>query len=200
MQYNGEAQELVTAGVCHEGTVEYSVNGGNYSSAIPVGTAVGTYTIDYKVLGDANHSDTVPVRLTVAIGKNEVTNPTITLSSTQFTYNGNPQEPAITVLDNNRREIPKYEYTVEITGTKSNNMVDVDTYTVTITTPSTSNYDMTNDGTVNVRTFKIVPADQESISITGTQAQVHYGDTISLGVSGGTGVGTITWKIEANRR
>ena len=197
LQYNGGAQELVTAGVCHEGTVEYSLNGGNYSTAIPVGTAVGTYTIDYKVRGDANHSDTGPVRLAVEIGKNKVTNPTITLSSTQFTYNGSPQEPAITVLDNNQREIPKHEYTVTITGTNGNNMVDVDTYTVTITTPSTSNYDMTNDGTVNVRTFKIVPADQESISITGTQAQVHYGDTISLGVTGGTGVGTIAWEIRA---
>ena len=195
LQYNGAAQELVTAGVCHEGTVVYSVNGGNYSTAIPVGTAVGTYTIDYKVRGDANHSDTAPAQLTVEIGKNKVTNPTITLSSTQFTYNGNPQEPAITVLDNNRREIPKYEYTVEITGTKSNNMVDVDTYTVTITTADTSNYVINSN---NTRTFEIVPADQESISITGTQAQVHYGDTISLGVSGGTGVGTITWKIEAN--
>ena len=194
LQYNGAAQELVTAGVCHEGTVVYSVNGGNYSTAVPVGTAVGTYTIDYKVLGDANHSDTVPVRLTVAIGKNEVTNPTITLSSTQFTYNGNPQEPAITVLDNNRREIPKYEYTVEITGTKSNNMVDVDTYTVTITTADTSNYVINSN---NTRTFEIVPADQESISITGTQAQVHYGDTISLGVSGGTGAGAISWDIKA---
>ena len=198
LQYNGAAQELVTAGVCHEGTVVYSVNGGNYSTAIPVGTAVGTYTIDYKVLGDDNHSDTAPVRLTVAIGKNEVTNPTITLSPTQFTYNGNPQEPAITVLDNNQREIPKHEYTKTITGTKSNNMVDVDTYTVTITTPLTSNYVITTDGTTNVRTFEIVPADQESISITGTKAQVHYGDTIQLGVSGGTGVGTIAWEIEAN--
>jgi methionine-rich copper-binding protein CopC len=197
LQYNGEAQELVTAGVCHEGTVEYSLNGGNYSTAIPVGTAVGTYTIDYKVLGDANHSDTGPVQLTVEIGKNKVTNPTITLSPPQFTYNGNPQEPAITVLDNNQREIPKHEYTKTITGTKSNNMVDVDTYTVTITTPSTSNYVITTDGTTNVRTFEIVPADQESISITGTKAQVHYGDTIQLGVSGGTGVGTIAWEIEA---
>ena len=198
LQYNGEAQELVTAGVCHEGTVEYSLNGGNYSTAIPVGTAVGTYTIDYKVLGDANHSDTGPVQLTVEIGKNKVTNPTITLSPPQFTYNGNPQEPAITVLDNNQREIPKHEYTKTITGTKSNNMVDVDTYTVTITTPLTSNYVITTDGTTNVRTFEIVPADQESISITGTKAQVHYGDTIQLGVSGGTGVGTIAWEIEAN--
>ncbi|USF27523.1 hypothetical protein N510_002475 [Firmicutes bacterium ASF500] len=197
LQYNGEAQELVTAGVCGEGTVEYSVNGGNYSTAIPVGTAVGTYTIDYKVLGDANHSDTAPVQLTVEIGKNKVTNPTITLSSNRFTYNGNHQEPTITVYDNNNREIPKREYTVTITGTKSNNMVDVDTYTVTITTPDTSNYVITDNGTVNVRTFEIVPADQESISITGTKAQVYYGDTIQLGVTGGTGAGTISWKVEA---
>ena len=33
------------------------------------------------------------MQLTVEIGKNKVTNPTITLSPPQFTYNGNPQEP-----------------------------------------------------------------------------------------------------------
>lgn len=197
LQYNGAAQELVTAGVCHEGTVVYSVNGGNYSTAIPVGTAVGTYTIDYKVLGDANHSDTAPAQLGVSIGKNEVKTPGISLSQNQFTFNNSQQKPVITVSDDSGRLIPEREYTVTITGTKSNNMVDVDTYTVTITTPSTSNYDMTNDGVVNVRTFEIVPADQESISITGTQAQVHYGDTISLGVSGGTGAGAISWDIKA---
>ena len=193
LQYNGAAQELVTAGVCHEGTVEYSVNGGNYSTAIPVGTAVGTYTIDYKVRGDDNHSDTAPVRLTVSIGKNEVKTPGISLSQNQFTFNNSQQKPVITVSDDSGRLIPEREYTVTITGTKSNNMVDVDTYTVTITTPDTSNYVINSN---NTRTFEIVPADQESISITGTQAQVHYGDTISLGVSGGTGVGTIAWEIK----
>jgi hypothetical protein len=197
LQYNGETQELVTAGVCHEGTVEYSVNGGNYSTAIPVGTAVGTYTIDYKVLGDANHSDTAPVRLTVSIGKNEVKTPGISLSQNQFTFNNSQQKPVITVSDDSGRLIPEREYTVTITGTKSNNMVDVDTYTVTITTPDTSNYVITNDGTVNVRTFEIVPADQESISITGTQAQVYYGDDIQLSVTGGTGAGTISWEVAA---
>ena len=194
LQYNGAAQELVTAGVCHEGTVVYSVNGGNYSTAIPVGTAVGTYTIDYKVLGDDNHSDTAPVRLTVSIGKNEVKTPGISLSQNQFTFNNSQQKPVITVSDDSGRLIPEREYTVTITGTKSNNMVDVDTYTVTITTPDTSNYVINSN---NTRTFEIVPADQESISITGTQAQVHYGDTISLGVSGGTGAGAISWDIKA---
>ncbi len=194
LQYNGAAQELVTAGVCHEGTVEYSVNGGNYSTAIPVGTAVGTYTIDYKVRGDDNHSDTAPVRLTVSIGKNEVKTPGISLSQNQFTFNNSQQKPVITVSDDSGRLIPEREYTMTIEGTNGNvGMVDVDTYTVTITTPDTSNYVINSN---NTRTFEIVPADQESISITGTQAQVHYGDTISLGVSGGTGVGTIAWEIK----
>ncbi|MCI9474807.1 MAG: S-layer homology domain-containing protein, partial [Flavonifractor sp.] len=198
LQYNGAAQELVTAGVCHEGTVVYSVNGGNYSSAIPEGMAVGTYTIDYKVLGDANHSDTAPVQLTVEIGRNEVTNPTISLSQDTFIYNGSQQKPTITVYDNNSRLIPEREYVATITGTNGNNgMVDVDTYTITITTPPTSNYDMTADGTVNVRTFEILPAGQEAISITGTKAQVHYGDTIQLGTTGGSGNGTIRWEVKA---
>ena len=197
LQYNGERQDLVQAGVTNDGTVYYSVNGGNYTSAVPSELAVGTYTIAWKVLGDGNHSDTEPATLTVSIGKNTVTKPGISLSPDQFTFNNSQQKPVITVSDDSGRLIPEHEYTVTITGTKNNNMVDVDTYTVTITTPPTSNYDMTNDGTVNVRTFKIVPADQESISITGTQSQVRYGDDIQLGVSGGTGAGTISWTVAA---
>ena len=203
LQYNGEAQELVTAGVCHEGTVEYSVNGGNYSSAIPVGTAVGTYDIDYKVLGDNNHSDTTPVRLTVSIGKNVVKTPGISLSQNQFTFNNSQQKPVITVSDDSGRLIPEREYTVRITGVKSDgtacdNMIDVAEYTIKIITPDTSNYVIADDGTVdNTRIFEIVPADQESIVINGSQAQVRYGDDIQLSVTGGTGAGTISWAVEA---
>ena len=199
LQYNGASQELVTAGVCGEGTVVYSLNGGSYSPAVPAASAVDTYTVDWKVLGDANHSDTAPASLSVEIAKNKVTKPTITLSSDTFQYDGGQHKPAITVYDDHSQVIPEREYKVDIAGTNGNvGMVDVDTYKVTVTTPDTSNYDMTADGTVNVRTFQIVAADQEAISITGTKAQVCYGDTIQLGVSGGTGSGTITWTAAAN--
>ena len=192
LKYNGTLQNLVKAGVSGDGTVVYSVNGGNYSAAVPAASAVGTYKIEWKVLGDANHSDTTPGQLTVSIAKNTVNTPTISLSADTFKYNGSQQKPTIIVYDDSGAVIPEREYVVTITGVKSNNMVDVDTYTVTITTPSTSNYEIT---TSNTRTFKIVPADQETISITGTQAKVSYGDTIQLGTTGGAGTGTVTWKV-----
>ena len=194
LQYNGAPQELVKAGVSGDGTVVYSVNGGNFSPAIPTATAVGTYTIDYKVLGDANHSDTDPKGLdAVEIKRNTVTTPAITLSSDTFRFNGGQQKPTITVCDDNGLLIPEHEYTVKIEGTNGNvGMVDVDIYTVTVTTPPTSNYDIQGN---NTRTFEIVQGDQETISITGTQAQVRYGDTIQLGVTGGTGSGTVTWTV-----
>ncbi len=196
LRYNGELQELVSAGASGDGTMYYSVNGGNYSTDIPTASAVGTYTIDWKVLGDANHSDTVPARLdAVKIEKNTVTNPRIALSSDTFTYNGNQQQPVITVYDGNNRIIPQHEYTVTITGAKGNNMVDVDTYTITIASAANSNYDFQGNCT---KTFEIVQADQETISITGTKAQVLYGDIIQLGTTGGAGGSTVTWKIEGN--
>ena len=197
LQYNGEKQDLVTAGVTGDGTVKYSVNGGNYTTAVPSASAVGTYAIEWKVEGDANHKDTEPAELEVKIDKNTVTNPTITLSSDQFKYTGGQQKPVITVKDDKGRLIPEEEYTVTIEGTNGNvGMVNVDTYTVKITTPDSSNYVIADDGTVNnTRTFEIVPADQETISITGTKAEVYYGDKIQLGATGGTGAGTLTWKV-----
>lgn len=196
LYYTGELQELVNAGVCNEGTVVYSVNGGNYSAAVPTASAVGTYNITWMVQGDDNHSDTTPATLSVEIAKNTVNNPTISLSSNQFTYDGNQHRPTVTVYDKDSRVIPEHEYTVDIKGTNGNvGMVNVDTYTVTVTTPDTSNYVISGN---NTRTFEIVKADQETISVTGTPAQVRYGDVIQLGVSGGTGSGTVKWEITGN--
>lgn len=197
LQYSGELQALVSAGVCHEGTVVYSVNNGNYSTNPPTASAVGTYTIAWKVLGDANHSDTDPVTLPgVEIARHTVTDPTISLSSNRFQYNGGQQMPTVTVYDSDSQVIPQHEYTVTIEGTNGNvGMVNVDTYTVTVTTPASSNYEIQG---VNTRTFEIVKASQEAISITGTKAQVRYGDELQLGVAGGAGGSTLTWEISGN--
>ena len=197
LQYTAGPQDLLEKlGVADGGTVVYSLDGVNYAPTMPTATAVATHTVYWKVLGDANHSDIAPATLTVNIAKNTVTNPTITLSSAQFTYDGNQHRPEVTVTGNNGQLIDPREYTVSITPGDPNNtsnLVDVDTYTVTVAAAASSNYEFT--GTLT-REFKIIPANQETISITGTKTEVRYGDTIQLGTTGGVGGSTVTWKIE----
>lgn len=74
--YNGNEQELVTAdGVTVTGgkLVYSTTETGAYSATIPTGTNAGTYDVWYKVQGDSNHSDTTPVKLTIAIRQKPVT-------------------------------------------------------------------------------------------------------------------------------
>ena len=50
LTYNGQAQELVTAGTATGGTMQYSTEeNGTYSTDIPTGTNAGDYTVWYKV-------------------------------------------------------------------------------------------------------------------------------------------------------
>lgn len=58
LTYNGAAQELVTPGSTSDGTMVYSLDeNGEFTSAIPTGTASGTYTVYYMVQGNATHFD-----------------------------------------------------------------------------------------------------------------------------------------------
>ena len=63
----GKEQVLITAGEAEGGEMVYSTNGTNYSAELPTATAEGTYTIYYKVAGDANHNDTDVQTLSVTI-------------------------------------------------------------------------------------------------------------------------------------
>lgn len=58
--YNGTDQALVTAGTASGGTMQYSLDGTTWSTAVPTGKNVGAYTVQYKVVGDATHTDTAP--------------------------------------------------------------------------------------------------------------------------------------------
>ena len=69
LTYNGQAQNLVTAGAVTGGTMQYSTDGSNYSTTIPTGINVGEYSVWYYVKGDANHTDSEPVNITVTIAK-----------------------------------------------------------------------------------------------------------------------------------
>ena len=70
LTYNGSAQELVTEGTATGGTMMYSLDeNNNFSANIPTATDAGDYTVWYKVVGDANHSDTQPVEVKITIAK-----------------------------------------------------------------------------------------------------------------------------------
>ena len=69
--YSGEAQTLITAGVASFGTVLYSLDGTNFSDALPQGTDAGTYTVTYKVEGDDNHNAFAAQTLNVTIATNK---------------------------------------------------------------------------------------------------------------------------------
>lgn len=66
--FNGNEQELVTAGSTDFGTVLYSLDGTNYSEKVPKGTNAGKYTVYYKVEGSDNWNAVEPQTVTAKIG------------------------------------------------------------------------------------------------------------------------------------
>ena len=86
LTYTGQEQALITAGsVTSGGTMQYSLTeNGTYSQNIPIGTNAGTYTVWYRVIGDANHNDTVPASVAVRIGKKPLTITGVTAASKPY--------------------------------------------------------------------------------------------------------------------
>ena len=66
--FNGNEQELVTAGSTNFGKVLYSLDGETYSEEVPKGTSAGDYTVFYKVEGSDNWNavDAATVEVTIA--------------------------------------------------------------------------------------------------------------------------------------
>ena len=86
LTYNGNKQELITAGsVTSGGTMQYSLTeNGTYSQGIPTGTDAGAYTVWYRVIGDANHNDTAPASVAVRIGQKPLTITGVTAASKPY--------------------------------------------------------------------------------------------------------------------
>ena len=101
LTYTGQEQALITAGsVTSGGTMQYSLTeNGTYSPVIPTGTDAGTYTVWYRVIGDANHNDTAPASVAVSIGQKPLT---ITkVACADKIYDGTTTvEPTSVIFDN----------------------------------------------------------------------------------------------------
>ena len=70
LKYNGSALVLINAGSSTTGTIKYRLGTtGTYSETLPSASAVGPYTVYYKVEGDANHEDVAEAYITASIAK-----------------------------------------------------------------------------------------------------------------------------------
>lgn len=72
LTYTGSAQSLATAGKAVGGTMYYSLDNSTWSTTIPTGVEVGSYTIYYYVKGDENHDDSEIKSVSVSIVAKEL--------------------------------------------------------------------------------------------------------------------------------
>ena len=65
---NGEAQALITAGTVEAGgEMQYSLDGENFSTAIPTATEAKKYTVYYRIVADDTHNDVAAQEIYVTI-------------------------------------------------------------------------------------------------------------------------------------
>ena len=98
LTYTGQVQALITAGSVEKyGTMQYSLTeNGTYSQDIPTGTDAGTYTVWYRVIGDANHNDTAPASVAVSIGRKPLTLTKVTAVSKPYDGTTNADISSVT--------------------------------------------------------------------------------------------------------
>ena len=79
LTYNGQVQALINPGSTEGGIMQYRLDNGTYSTTLPTAVDAGTYTVYYKVVGDAAYNDTAEQSITVTIDKASLTGaPTFT--------------------------------------------------------------------------------------------------------------------------
>ena len=141
LTYTGQEQALITAGsVTSGGTMQYSLTeNGTYSQNIPVGTDAGTYTVWYRVIGDANHNDTAPASVVVSIGKKPLTITGVTAVSKPYDGTTNADITSVTFDGVNLNRGTDYTVTASFDDASAGNVKNV-TATVTLMGQTAKNY------------------------------------------------------------
>ena len=183
--YNASLQNLIMVGTAVGGTMEYSLDGTNFSTSIPQGKDAKQYAVYYRVKGDGNHENTEPVMIYATISPKTVSGPVISLSSTSLVYTGKELKPEVTVKDG-KTVIDPSEYTVEY----SNN-VNVGTGMVIIMDKSGGNY-IVNGST----TFQIISADLGITPPTPKENLVYNGKDQALIEPGKAEGGTMEYSLD----
>ena len=141
LTYTGQEQALITAGIVADyGTMQYSLTeNGTYSQDIPVGTDAGTYTVWYRVIGDANHNDTAPASVAVSIGKKPLTITGVTATSKSYDGTTNADISSVTFDGVNWKQGTDYTVTASFDDASVGNGKSV-TATVALMGQTAKNY------------------------------------------------------------
>ncbi len=162
--YTGEAQE--PAVTVNDGTADLTA-GTDYTVTYSDNTNAGTASVTISGAGDYTGS----VTKTFTIGEADISECTVSLSQTVFTYDGTEKTPEATVTINDRILEEESDYTAACS-----NHVDVGTATVTIT--GCGNY----TGTASAA-FTIEKADQ-TVTASATSSTIKVGETATVLASG----------------
>ena len=213
LTYNGAYQKLVTGGTLDPRAVGAKVlfalgegtetpDPSDYSETIPTAINAGEYVVYYKVDGTKNYNG-ASGKIDVTIKRKEIT-PVVELEYYTTVYSGGFKEPKVTVRDPYTQEVvPNSEYGVtywdnQYVGTAKVIVSDRTGGNYAIIPPENPEVLPPEGANVPegvVVEFKITPADQAGLSITGQKSMVTYGDVFTLGTTGGSGNGTVTWEI-----
>ena len=171
LTYNGQAQNLVTAGNVTGGTMQYRLGeNGDYSATVPSATNAGKYTVYYYVKGDTEHTDSTPASVEVTIAQMPVE---LTWSDTAFTYDGSAKCPTATVSN---KANTADEVNVTVSGGQTNASDTAYTATATsLTGDAAGNYTLTG-GSNTQQTFTIAKAKPNVNAPDNLTAT--YGDTL----------------------
>ena len=184
LTYNGVEQALVNAGTASGGTMNYSLDNSSWSTSIPTATDADDYTVYYKVVGDANHSDYTPSPNTVAVTISKAAlsitadNKSVTYGDAAPTYtasySGFVGSETASVLGGSLAYACEYSAGSNVGG-----------YTITPNGVTASNYDITfNAGTLTVNKADAVittaPTAVEGLVYTGA-AQTLISDGTAMG-------------------
>ena len=160
LEYNGTEQALLTAGVANGGTMKYSLGSSSWSTEIPTAKDAGTYSVQYKVVGDATHTDTTPVTLEVTIAPKTLTKADLTpTGSTSKVYDGTTNSSIPVGV---KAGVLYGADTLSITGSavyNSANVAEANTITFTPNAITTGNYRLAASEVLTITGAKITPKD-----------------------------------------
>ena len=187
--YTGSVQSLVNAGTATNGTIQYKLGNGSYSTSIPSITDAGTYNVYYKVIGDANYSDIAEQKLTITIAKKAGyinTKPT----GKTLTYNGNNQN--LITAGSDASGTIQYSLDNKTWQTTIPQGKDVKTYTIYYKVDASTNFNAISASSIKTTINK----GNSTISTTPSAKTLTFNNTDQTLINAGSATnGTMQYKL-----